>query len=60
MKLKGFIAIKTRSIHNSVKKWSERTKSGVKLIVGCVSVRTGGKKNREIIKRAEKQQRDHF
>ena len=49
MKLEGFITMKTRPIHNSVKKWAERAKSGVKLIVGWI--RTGGKKNREIVER---------
>ena len=58
MKLEGFIAIKMRPIHNSVEKWAERTKSGAKSIVGWI--RTRGKKNREIIERAEKRQRDHI
>ena len=57
-KLEGFIAMKTRPIHNSVKKWADRAKCGAKSIVGWI--RTGGKKNREIIERAEKRERDHF
>ena len=57
-KLEGFIAMKTRPIHNSVKKWADRAKRGAKSIVGWI--RTGRKKNREIIERAEKRQRDHF
>ena len=57
-KLEGFITMKTRPIHNSVKKWAERGKNGVKSIIGWI--RTGGKSNREIIERLEKQQRDHF
>ena len=58
MKLKGFIAMETRPIHNSVTKLAEWAKSGAKSIVGWI--RTGGKKNREIIERVEKRQRDHF
>ena len=42
-----------RPIHNSVKKWADRAISGAKSIVEWF--RTGGKKNREIIERAEKQ-----
>ena len=33
VKLEEFIVMKTRPTHNSVKKWTERAKSGVKLIV---------------------------
>ena len=36
----------------------DKAKRGAKSIVGWI--RTGGKKNREIIERAEKRQRDHF
>ena len=50
--LEGFVAMKTRPIHNSVKKWADRAISGAKSVVGWF--RTGGKKNREIIERAEK------
>ena len=57
VKLEGFIA-KKRPIHNSVKKWADKTISGAKSVVGWI--RIGGKKNREIIERVEKRQRDHF
>ena len=40
--LEGFVAIKTRPIHNSVKKWADRAISGVKSVVGWF--RTGGKR----------------
>ena len=40
VKLEGFIAMKTRPIHNSVNKWADRAKSGVKSTVGWT--RTGG------------------
>ena len=50
--------MKTRTIHNSVKKWADRAINGAKPIV--LWVRIGGKKNRKIVERAEKQQRDHF
>ena len=33
-KLEGFIAMKTRPIHNSVKKWAVRAIGGAKIIVG--------------------------
>ena len=39
--------MKTRPIHNSVKKWADRAISGAKSVVEWF--RTGGKKNREII-----------
>ena len=58
MKLEGFITMKTRLIHNCVKIWAERAKSGVRSIVGWI--RTGGKNNREIIERVEKKQRENF
>ena len=57
-KLDGFVAIKTRPICNSVKKWKDRAISGAKTVIGWF--KKGGNKNREIIERAEKQQRDHF
>ena len=34
VKLEGFVAIKTRPIHNSVKKWADRAISGAKSVVG--------------------------
>ena len=58
VKLEGFIAMKTRPIYNSVKKWAKRSKNGVKLIVGQIKKR--GKNHREIIERVEKRQRDYF
>ena len=57
-KLEGFIAMKTRPIHNSVKKWADRAISDAKSVVGWI--RTGGKKNREIIERTENRQRIQF
>ena len=57
--LEGFVAMKTKPIHNSVKQWADnRAVIGVKSVIGWF--RTGGKKIREIIERAEKRQRDHF
>ena len=50
-KLEGFVAMKTRPIHNSFKKWADRAISGSKSVVGWF--RTGGKKDRETIERAE-------
>ena len=50
-KLEGFAAMKPRPIHNSVKKWTDRAISGTKSVVGWF--RTGRKKNRKIIERAE-------
>ena len=50
--------MKTRPIHNSVKKWADRAIRGAKSVVGWI--RTGGKKNREIIERTEIQQGDYF
>ena len=50
--------MKTRPIHNSVRKWEDRSISGAKSSLGWF--RMGGKKNREIIERTEKWQRDHF
>ena len=60
-KLEGFVAMKTRPIHNSVKKCADKAISGAKSVVGWF--RTGEKMNREIIERAERvenRQRDHF
>ena len=57
-KLEGFVAMKTKPIHNSVKKWADIAISGAKSVIGWF--RTGGKENRKIIERAEKRQRDHF
>ena len=37
--LEGFIAMKTRPIHNSVKKWVDRAISGAKSVIGWI--RTG-------------------
>ena len=45
--------MKTRPIHNSVEKWADRSISRAKTVVGWF--RTGGKKNRKIIERVEKQ-----
>ena len=41
-KLKGFVAMKTRPIHNSVKKSADRVISGAKSVVGWF--RPGGKR----------------
>ena len=56
--LEGFVAMKTRPIHNSVKKWADRAISGAKSVVGWF--RTGRKKNRKIIERVENRQRNQF
>ena len=56
--LKEFVAMKTRPINNSVKKWAERAKSGVKSIVEWL--RIGKIKNRAAIERLEKRNRDYF
>ena len=56
--LEVFVAMKTRSIHNSVKKWADRAISGAKSVIGWF--RTGGQKNREIIEKVQKRQTDHF
>ena len=55
--LEGFVAMKTKPIHNSVKQWADRAKLGVKSILGWI--RTGGKKNREIIERTERRHTAH-
>ena len=52
VKLEGFITMKMRPIHNSVKEWTKRAISVVKLVVGWI--KTGGENNREIIERVEK------
>ena len=56
--LEGFVAMKTRPIRNSVKKWVDRAISGAKLVVGWF--RTGVKKNREIIETTENRHREQF
>ena len=56
--LEGFVAMKTKSIHNSVKQWADTAKLGVKSLIGWI--RTGGKNNREIIDRTENRQRTQF
>ena len=56
--LEGFVAMKTRPIHNSVKKWADRAISGAKSVVGWI--KTGGKKNREIIEITENRQKVQF
>ena len=58
VKLEGFIAIKTRPIHNSVSKWADQATSKVKSIVEYI--KTGGKNNRAVLERLEKRYRDHF
>ena len=50
--------MKMRPIHNSVKKWADRAISSIKSVVRWI--RTGGKKNREIIERTENKQRVQF
>ena len=56
--LEGFVAIKTKSIHNSVKEWADTAKLGVRSIIGWI--RTGGKNNREIIERIENREGRQF
>ena len=56
--IEGFVATKTRPIHNSVKQWADRAVIGVKSVIRWF--RTGGKKNREIIERTENRQRAQF
>ena len=41
-KLEGFVVMKTRPIHNSVKKWVDRAISGAKSVVGWF--RKGGRR----------------
>ena len=57
-KLEGFVAMKTRPIHNSAEKRKDRAISGAKSVIGWV--RTGGKKNIEILERNEQRQRNQF
>ena len=57
-KLEGFIAMKNRSLHNSVSKWADRATNKVKSIVELI--KTGKKNNRAVLKRLEKRDRDHF
>ena len=56
--LEGFIAMKTRPIHNSVREWAKRSTGKVKSIVDWI--RTGGKNNKETIDRIEKRLRDYY
>ena len=57
-KLEGFVAMKTRLIHNSFRKWADRAISGAKSVVGWI--RIGGKKKIEIIEKTENRQRVQF
>ena len=50
--------MKTQPINNSVKKWADRAKCGVKSIIE--RLRIGGKKNSAVIERIEKRNRDYF
>ena len=45
LEVEGLITMKTRLIHNSVSKWAELAKSGIKSIVE--RIKTGGNNNRE-------------
>ena len=56
--LEGFVAMKTKPIHKRVKQQADRAVIGVKSVIGWL--RTGGKKNREIIERTENRQRIQF
>ena len=56
--LEGFVAMKTRPIHNNVKQWADRAAIGVKSVIGWFKTR--GNKNREIIERTENRQRIQF
>ena len=51
-KLEGSIAMKSKPIHNSVKKWADRSISGAKSVVGWF--RTGEKKNNEKNRKSRK------
>lgn len=51
-KLEGFIAMRTRPIHNSASTCAERVTSQVKLIVELIKI--GGKNNRAVLERLEK------
>ena len=57
-KLEGFIAMKTRPIHNSVSKWADQARSKVKSIIEWI--KTGGNNNKAVLERLEKRHRDHF
>ena len=48
IKLEGFIAMKTRLMHNRVNKWAEQVMSKVESIVEWI--KTGGKQSRSIRK----------
>ena len=56
--LEAFIAMKTKSINNSVREWAKRSTEKCKLIVDWIRVR--GKNNTESIDRIEKRQRDFY
>ena len=56
--LEGFVAMHTKSIHNSVKEWADTATRGVKTLIGWI--RTGGKNNGDIIEREEDRQRQRF
>ena len=57
-KLEAFIAMKTRPIHNSVRKWAKRSTDNTTSIVDWI--RIGGKNNKETIDRIEKRLRDYY
>ena len=48
--------MKTRPVHRGVKKWAERVLCDAKSVVGLIKI--GRKKNKEILERAKKRQRD--
>ena len=56
--LEGFVAMKTKSIHNSVKEWADTARIGVKSLIGWI--KTGGKNNRDRIERNENRERRQF
>ena len=56
--LEGFVAMKTKSIHNSVKEWADTARTGVKSLIGWI--KTGGKNNRDRIERNENRERRQF
>ena len=55
-KLESFVIMKTRPVHRGVKKWAERVLCDAKSVVGLIKI--GRKKNKEILERAKKRQRD--
>ena len=55
--LEGFIAMKTRAINNSVKKWAKWSTGRVKSIVDWI---VRGMNNKEAVDRIEKRQRDFY